>query len=57
MVEIEYLNMQEKYTKVNAKQLRNLKTKLFNNFLKKNYLKLRPGVKNIINFCNKEKLN
>ena len=46
----------KKYTKVNAKQLRNLKTKLFNNFLKKNYLKLRPGVKNIINFCNKEKI-
>ena len=46
----------KKYTKVNAKQLRNLKTKLFNNFLKKNYLKLRPGVKSIINFCNKEKI-
>ena len=42
--------------KVNAKQLRDLKTKLFNNYLKKNHLKLRPGVKNIINLCNKEKI-
>ncbi|WP_440910710.1 HAD-IA family hydrolase [Candidatus Pelagibacter sp.] len=42
--------------KVNAKQLRDLKTKLFNNYLKKNHLKLRPGVKNIINLCIKEKI-
>ena len=42
--------------KVNAKQLRDLKTKLFNNYLKKNHLKLRPGVKNIISLCNKEKI-
>ena len=42
--------------KVNAKQLRDLKTKLFNNYLKKNHLKLRPGVNNIINLCNKEKI-
>ena len=42
----------KKNTKVNAKQLRDLKTKLFNNYLKKNHLKLRPGVKNIINLCN-----
>ena len=42
--------------KVNAKQLRDLKTKLFNNYLKKNHLKLRPGVKSIINLCNKEKI-
>ena len=50
----EYAN--KKNTKVNARQLRNLKTKLFNNYLRKNHLKLRPGVKNIINFCNKEKI-
>ena len=46
----------KKDIKVNAGQLRNLKTKLFNNYLKKNHLKLRPGVKNIINFCNKEEI-
>tara|TARA_B100001057_G_C22608997_1_gene855811 strand:+ start:234 stop:899 length:666 start_codon:yes stop_codon:yes gene_type:complete len=46
----------KKDIKVNARQLRNLKTKLFNNYLKKNHLKLRPGVKNIINFCNKEEI-
>ena len=37
----------KKNTKVNAKQLRDLKTKLFNNYLKKSYLKLRPGVKTV----------
>ncbi|WP_440682173.1 HAD-IA family hydrolase [Candidatus Pelagibacter sp. HIMB1710] len=46
----------KKGIKVNAKQLRDLKTKLFNNYLKKNHLKLRPGVKNIINLCIKEKI-
>ena len=46
----------KKKTKVNARQLRDLKTKIFNNYLKKNYLKLRPGVKNIIALCNKEKI-
>ena len=46
----------KKNTKVNAKQLRDLKTKLFNNYLKKSYLKLRPGVKSIINICYKEKI-
>ena len=46
----------KKNTKVDARQLRNLKTKLFNNYLRKNHLKLRPGVKNIINFCNKEEI-
>ena len=46
----------KKNTKVNAKQLRDLKTKLFNNYLKKNHLKLRPSVKSIINLCNKEKI-
>ena len=42
--------------KINARQLRDLKTKIFNNYLKKNHLKLRPGVKNIIALCNKEKI-
>ncbi len=46
----------KKNTNVNAKQLRDLKTKLFNNYLKKSYLKLRPGVKSIINICYKEKI-
>ena len=41
---------------VNSTYLRNLKTKIFNNYLKKNELKLRPGVKNLILFCNKKKI-
>ena len=41
---------------VDAKELRNLKTKLFNNYLKKKKLKLRPGVKDLINFCIKNKI-
>ena len=41
---------------VNSTYLRNLKTKIFNNYLKKNQLKLRPGVKNLILFCRKEKI-
>ena len=41
---------------VNSTYLRNLKTKIFNNYLKKNKLKLRPGVKNLILFCKKEKI-
>ena len=41
---------------VNSTYLRNLKTKIFNNYLKKNQLKLRPGVKNLILFCKKEKI-
>ena len=41
---------------VNTKKIRNLKTKLFNNFLKKKELKLRPGVKNLIIFCIKNKI-
>ena len=39
---------------VNSTYLRNLKTKIFNNYLKKNQLKLRPGVKNLILFCKKK---
>ena len=38
----------KKKIEVNSVYLRNLKTKLFNNYLKKNHLKLRPGVKNLI---------
>jgi len=41
---------------VNSTYLRNLKTKIFNNYLKKNQLKLRPGVKNLILFCKKKKI-
>ena len=41
---------------VNSTFLRNLKTTIFNNYLKKNQLKLRPGVKNLILFCKKEKI-
>jgi len=39
---------------VNSVYLRNLKTKIFNNYLKKNQIKLRPGVKNLISLCKKE---
>ena len=38
----------KKKIEVNSVYLRNLKTKFFNNYLKKNHLKLRPGVKNLI---------
>ena len=41
---------------VDAKKLRSLKTKIFNNDLKKKELKLRPGVKDLINFCIKKKI-
>ena len=41
---------------VNSAYLRNLKTKIFNNYLKKNQLKLRPGFKNLIFLCKKEKI-
>ena len=41
---------------VNSTYLRKLKTKIFNNYLKKNQLKLRPGVKNLISFCKKENI-
>ena len=42
--------------RVNAKKIRSLKTKIFNNYLKKKELKLRPGVKKLINFCIKNKI-
>jgi len=43
----------EKNININTKKLRDLKTKFFNNYLKKNKLKPRAGVLNIINFCKK----
>ena len=42
--------------RVNAKKISKLKTKIFNNYLKKKELKLRPGVKKLINFCIKNKI-
>ena len=42
--------------KVNAKKLRGLKTKIFNNNLKKKELKLRPGVRDLLNFCINNKI-
>ena len=41
---------------VNAKKIRSLKTKIFNNYLKRKELKLRPGIKDLINFCIKNKI-
>ena len=41
---------------VNSAYIRKLKTKIFNNYLKKNQLKLRPGVKNLISLCKKENI-
>jgi Predicted phosphatase/phosphohexomutase len=46
----------KKKIEVNSVYLRNLKTKLFNNYLKKNHLKLRPGVKNLISLCKKRNI-
>ena len=46
----------ESNIRVNAKKIRGLKTKIFNNYLKKKELKLRPGVKDLINFCIKNKI-
>ena len=46
----------EKKTFVNAKKIRNLKTLIFNNYLKKNKLKPRNGVINVIKYCKKNKI-
>ena len=46
----------KKNIQINTKKLRDLKTKFFNNYLKKNKLKPRPGVIDIINFCKKNKI-
>ena len=47
-----------KHTKsnVNSKNIRKLKTKIFNHYLKKNKLKLRPGVKEIIKYSKKNQI-
>ena len=46
----------QKKTIVNSKILKKIKTEIFNNYLKKNKLKLRPGIKQIIKFSKKEKI-
>ena len=43
-------------TNVNSKNIRKLKTKVFNRYLKKNKLKLRPGVKEIIKYSKKNQI-
>ena len=50
----EYAN--KKNIKINTKRLRDLKTKFFNDYLKKNEIKPRAGVLNIINFCKKNNI-
>ncbi len=46
----------QKKISVDADYLRNLKTKIFNNNLKKSILKPRPGVKKFINYCKKKNI-
>ena len=46
----------KKNIKINTKKLRDLKTKFFNDYLKKNKIKTRAGVTNIINFCKKNNI-
>ena len=46
----------KKNIKINTKKLRDLKTKFFNDYLKKNKIKPRAGVLNIINFCKKNNI-
>ena len=46
----------QKKISVDADYLRNLKTKIFNNNLKKSILKPRAGVKNFIDYCKKENI-
>ena len=41
----------QKHVSVDADRLRNLKTKIFNDYLKKKRLKLRPGVKQLVADC------
>ena len=45
-----------KNIKINTLKLRNLKTKFFNNYLKRNELKPRAGVTNVIKFCKKNNI-
>ena len=44
----------QKKVSVDAERLRNLKTKIFNNYLKKKKLKPRPGVKQLVKDCKKK---
>ena len=44
----------QKKISVNAELLRNLKTKIFNEYLKKKKLKPRPGVKQLVTDCKKK---
>ena len=46
----------QKKISVDADHLRNLKTKIFNDYLKKNKLKPRPGVKQLISYCKKNNI-
>ena len=46
----------KKNIKIDTKRLRDLKTKFFNDYLKKNKIKPRVGVLNIINFCKKNNI-
>ena len=41
---------------IDGKKLRNLKTKIFNEYLNRNKIKPRDGVKEIIKFCKKNKI-
>ena len=41
---------------VNSKKIIKLKTKIFNSYLKKNKLKLRTGVKEIIKYCKQQEI-
>ena len=45
-----------KNIKINTLKLRNLKTKFFNDYLKKNKLKPRAGIINVIKFCKKNNI-
>ena len=45
-----------KNIRINTLKLRNLKTKFFNNYLKRNELKPRAGVINVIKFCKKKNI-
>ena len=45
----------QKKISVDAELLRNLKTKIFNEYLKKKKLKPRPGVKQLVKDCKKKR--
>jgi len=44
----------QKKVSVDAERLRNIKTKIFNGYLKKKKLKTRPGVKQLVKDCKKK---